>query len=112
LPEGWPYLAFKLTWRGSRLAVRITQDELTVEVLEKAEDEVRVRVRGEAYVATIDQPLTVPLPDQGPRIDGLLGKVPKTGGTRADGTTITAGVPEPMALDDDPPIPIDMETGE
>ena len=112
LPKEWSHLAFKLAWRGSRLQVTITQDELRVEVLEKGEDEVRVRVRGEVHSATIDRPLRVALPDQGPRIDGLLGKVPQTGGTRADGTTITAGVPEPMAFDEEPVIPAEMETGE
>src|SRR5690606_33813074 len=105
LPKEWSHLAFKLAWRGSRLQVTITQDELRIEVLEKGEDEVRVRVRGEVHSATIDRPLRVALPDQGPLIDGLLGKVPQTGGTRADGTTITAGVPEPMAFDEEPVIP-------
>ena len=32
---------------------------------------------------------------------GLLGEKPQTGGTRADGTKITAGVPEPMVFDED-----------
>src|SRR5690606_10849112 len=100
LPADWSHLRFRMTWRGSRLIVQITQDELVIEVVERGEEEVRVRVRGEAYSATVDRPLRVPLPDQGPRIDGLVSNVPQTGGTRADGTTITAGVPEPMVVEE------------
>ena len=36
---------------------------------------------------------------QGDRIDGLLGNKPILGGTRSDGTRITAGVPEPIAFE-------------
>ena len=43
----------------------------------------------------------VALADQGLRIDGLLGDKPQVGGTRADGTKITAGVPEPMMFLED-----------
>jgi alpha,alpha-trehalose phosphorylase len=52
------------------------------------------------YVVTADGPLRVELPDQGHRIDGLLGEQPILGGTRADGTKITAGVPEPIAFEE------------
>ena len=58
-------------------------------------------VRGTAYVVTAAEPLDVALPDQGARIDGLLGDHPVIGGTRADGSTITAGVPDPIQLPDD-----------
>jgi alpha,alpha-trehalose phosphorylase len=53
------------------------------------------------------EPVVVALPDQGDRIDGLLGDHPVIGGTRADGSTITAGVPEPIQ----PPEELD-NTGE
>lgn len=101
LPAEWDRLAFRLAWRGSRLLVELTQDALAITVLEAGEEEVRVRVRGELHTATAAQPLKVALPDQGPRIDGLLGDKPQVGGTRADGTKITAGVPEPMMFDED-----------
>ncbi len=101
LPEGWEALRFPLTWRGSRLRVEITQDTLTVHCLEMGEERVHVRVGGELHKVCIEEPLTVALVDQGPRIDGLLGDKPQVGGTRADGTKITAGVPEPMNFDED-----------
>ena len=93
-------LRFPLTWRGSRLRVELTQDELAITVEVAGEPEVRLTVRGEEHVVTADAPLRVPLEHQGDRIDGLLGDKPILGGTRADGTRITAGVPEPIAFDD------------
>jgi alpha,alpha-trehalose phosphorylase len=100
LPAAWPSLRFSVTWRGSRLRVALTQDELTITVEHVGEPEVRLVVRGEEYVVTEDSPLRVPLAHQGPRIDGLLGDKPILGGTRSDGTKITAGVPEPIAFDE------------
>ncbi len=101
LPVGWPCLRFRVAWRGSRLLVEVTQDALSISIVEDGEPDVHVRVRGTLHVVTRDQPLRVPLAHQGPRIDGLLGEKPKTGGTRADGTKITAGVPEPMVFEED-----------
>jgi len=100
LPAAWPSLRFSVTWRGSRLRVALTQDELTITVERVGEPEVSLVVRGEEYVVTQDSPLRVPLAHQGPRIDGLLGDKPILGGTRSDGTKITAGVPEPIAFDE------------
>ena len=57
-------------------------------------------MRGEEHVVTADSPLRIPLTHQGDRIDGLLGDKPILGGTRADGTRITAGVPEPIAFEE------------
>ena len=51
-----------------------------------------------------DTPVVVDLPDQGARIPGLLGDHPVIGGRRADGTTITADVPEPIQ----PPEDVDL----
>ena len=101
LPVGWPSLRFPVAWRGSRLLVELTQHQLAISIIEDGEPDVRVRVRGDVHVITREQPLRVALDDQGPRIDGLLGEKPQTGGTRADGTKITAGVPEPMMFDED-----------
>ena len=102
LPVGWTSLSFCVAWRGSRLRVDLSQHELCVTIVEDGEPGVRVRVLGAAYTVTREEPLRVALGDQGPRIDGLLGDKPQTGGTRADGTRITAGVPEPMQFDEDP----------
>lgn len=104
LPKGWSTLRFRIAWRGSRLLVEVGQASLTVTVLEPAEAEVRVRVDGHLHTFGFGQPLTVLLDGQGPRHDGLLGDKPQVGGTRADGTKITAGVPEPMVFEDDPPV--------
>jgi alpha,alpha-trehalose phosphorylase len=101
LPTDWPSLRFRIIWRGSKLLVVVTQDELAIDIIEEGEPEVRVRVHGELHTAAIDKPLRVPLANQGMRIDGLLGEKPQTGGTRSDGTKITAGVPEPMMFDED-----------
>ncbi len=100
LPAAWPSLRFSVTWHGSRMRVGLTQDELTITIERVGEPEVRLKVRGEEYVVTEDSPLRVPLENQGPRIDGLLGDKPILGGTRSDGTKITAGVPEPIAFDE------------
>ncbi|MFA6299450.1 MAG: hypothetical protein WC642_09805, partial [Nocardioides sp.] len=47
------------------------------------------------------RPLEVRLDCHGVRIGGVLGERPLVGGHRADGTQITAGVPEPMVFEDD-----------
>ena len=101
LPKGWEALRFPLTWRGSRLRVEITQHQLTVTAEEMGEERVHVRVGGELHKVCVEEPLVVALADQGLRIDGLLGDKPQVGGTRADGTKITAGVPEPMMFLED-----------
>ncbi|WP_445256383.1 glycoside hydrolase family 65 protein [Nocardioides aurantiacus] len=101
LPKGWEALRFPLTWRGSRLRVEITQHQLTVTAEEMGEERVHVRVGGQLHKVCVEEPLVVALADQGLRIDGLLGDKPQVGGTRADGTKITAGVPEPMMFLED-----------
>ncbi|MBZ5737213.1 glycoside hydrolase family 65 protein [Nocardioides mangrovi] len=101
LPATWPSLTFRLCWRGSLLLVELTQDEARFSVVE-GDAAVPVTVRGTSYVVGTDAPLVVALPDQGARIDGLLGDHPVIGGTRADGSTITAGVPEPIQPPEEP----------
>ncbi len=96
LPESWPSLTFRLCWRGARMLVELTQEHIVFTIEAPGEEDVPIRVRGTAYVVTDDYRLTVALVDQGDRIDGLLGDHPIVGGTRADGSTITAGVPDPI----------------
>ena len=100
LPASWPSMRFPIAWCGSRLRVELTQEELAITVEQAGETEVRIVVRGEEHVVTVEAPLRVRLEHQGDRIDGLLGDKPILGGTRADGTRITAGVPEPIAFEE------------
>ncbi len=103
LPDGWSHLRFPLAWRGSRMLVEVEPGAISFTVTEKGEEEVRIAVRGERISVRLGSPVRVPLSDQGPRIPGLIGDRPQTGGTRADGTRITAGVPEPMVFDEEGP---------
>ena len=95
LPESWDELRFRVTWQGTRVLVEITETQIEFTV-ESGERDVPLLVRGRSYVVSADDPVVVPLADQGARIDGLLGDHPVIGGVRADGSTITAGVPEPI----------------
>ncbi|MFA6300150.1 MAG: glycosyl hydrolase family 65 protein, partial [Nocardioides sp.] len=121
LPDGWPSLRFPLSWRGNRLRVEVTPrllritldgpnhepgEEPTVNVdgpVTPAPDdaEVRLEVRGTSHILTRGRPLEVRLDCHGVRIGGVLGERPLVGGHRADGTQITAGVPEPMLFEDE-----------
>ncbi|HEX6916927.1 MAG TPA: glycosyl hydrolase family 65 protein [Phycicoccus sp.] len=101
LPDRWDALTYRLTWRGSRMRVRLTREHLELRVEEGAAA-VDVLVRGEPYRVGPD-PLVVPLAGQGPRIDGELGRRPQTGGRRADGSRITAGVPFPIPFEETEP---------
>lgn len=94
LPVGWEGLEFSLTWQGSLLGVRLTQDAIAFRVVE-GDGPVELSVRGAAYTVTTDE-VVVPLDHQGPRYEGMLGEQPHIGGVRADGTKITAGVPTPL----------------
>ncbi|GAA1765426.1 glycosyl hydrolase family 65 protein [Nocardioides hankookensis] len=100
LPESWAALRYRLCWQGSRVLVELTEHEVRFTVVD-GEKDVPLLVRGRSYVVGQDHPLVVPLADQGERIDGLLGDHPVVGGVRADGSTITAGVPDPIQHPDD-----------
>jgi alpha,alpha-trehalose phosphorylase len=95
LPESWETLRFRLSWQGSRMVVELSEEQIAFTV-DSGDRDVPLLVRGRQYVVSHDEPVVVPLADQGARIDGLLGEHPITGGIRADGSTITAGVPEPI----------------
>jgi alpha,alpha-trehalose phosphorylase len=97
LPDPWDSLTYRLCWRGSRVRVRLTREHLELRV-EDGHDSVSVWVRGEEHLVGGD-PVVVRLHDQGPRIDGHLPKKPQTGGRRADGSRITAGVPDPIPFE-------------
>jgi alpha,alpha-trehalose phosphorylase len=96
LPSTWPALRFRFCWQGSRVVVELTEGRITFTLPEPGSADVPLTVRGTSYVVTAAAPLVVELDGQGDRIDGLLGDHPVIGGTRADGSTITAGVPDPI----------------
>jgi len=96
LPATWPGLRFRFCWQGSRVLVELTEERITFSLDAPDSAEVALSVRGTPYVVTAAAPLVVDLDGQGDRIDGLLGDHPVIGGTRADGSTITAGVPDPI----------------
>ena len=98
LPEGWGSLIYRLTWSGTRIRVHLTETQIEITV-EDGTDTVPVEIRGTRHGVSPDSPVVVPLDGHGLRIAGLLGTTPKTGGTRADGSRITAGVPDPMPAD-------------
>ncbi|WP_243057381.1 glycoside hydrolase family 65 protein [Nocardioides sp. SR21] len=95
LPEAWEGLRYRLCWQGSRVLVELDEEQVTFSVV-SGERDVPLLVRGRQYVVSPGESVVVPLADQGPRIDGLLGDHPVIGGVRADGSTITAGVPDPI----------------
>ncbi|WP_309650408.1 glycosyl hydrolase family 65 protein [Nocardioides sp.] len=98
LPVGWPSLRFPVKWRGTQLRVELTETHLSITA--EPGDEVRLVVRGTEHTVSASTPLSIALDGHGERIDGMLGDRPLVGGTRADGTQITAGVPEAIDFDE------------
>ncbi|MCC2592463.1 glycoside hydrolase family 65 protein [Tessaracoccus sp. OS52] len=92
LPKDWSSLSFPLQIRGSRIRVRLERDEITF-TLERG-GEVELSVRGATVVVGSDGPVVVSLEHQGEELPSLDAKHPVTGGRRADGSVITANVPE------------------
>lgn len=90
LPPSWPSLTFRLTVRGSRLRVSVRQEEIELVVEEGPALTLHVR---DAEVTVGDEPVTVPLEDQGPRIDGEPEATALRATVRADGSLVTASVP-------------------
>ncbi|HSO65403.1 MAG TPA: glycosyl hydrolase family 65 protein, partial [Ornithinibacter sp.] len=105
---------FRITWRGTRMRVTLDADSLAFDV-EEGELPVPVDVRGTTYAVDERERVVVTLDGHGPRIPGTLGNRPQTGGTRADGSRITAGVPSAIPLEgqDLPdPVPVDPAVAE
>jgi alpha,alpha-trehalose phosphorylase len=111
LPPDWTELSFRIRWRGSRVRVNLTPDMVSFVVEDPGKEPiVHVSVRGESFTVDASGETRVPLSDQGPRIDGRLGETPLVGGVRADGTKITAGVPDPSRPADAVPMGISPVT--
>ncbi|MBJ7359972.1 glycosyl hydrolase family 65 protein, partial [Nocardioides sp.] len=116
LPDAWSEITFPLCWHGERLQVTVSSDALEIRSEGDGHD-VEITVRGVKHSLQAGTTVRVALDGHGQRIDGTLGDAPLIGGTRADGTTITAGVPEPIPFEDhqelspselplvDPPVP-------
>jgi alpha,alpha-trehalose phosphorylase len=97
LPLTWSTLTFRVLWRGSRLLVTLTEDQLSITVVETGEDgQVPITVRGQEYAVSAGSPLVVLLEHHGPRAGGSTDEEAITGGQRPDGSTITSQVPEPI----------------
>lgn len=94
LPQEWAALTWRLRWHGTRFRVELRQDTLTF-TIEEGDGEVPVQVRGADAVVRPGEPLQVALDGQGPRLDGEPNRSPWVGAVRADGSHITAGVPDP-----------------
>ena len=99
LPDAWSELTFRLRWHGHRLTLTVSVDALEISSEGEGPD-VEITVRGVRHGLEAGGTLRVELDGHGERIDGTLGDAPLIGGTRADGTTITAGVPEPIPFED------------
>ena len=105
LPDAFDQLTFALVWRDSRVRVRLAADSMTFTVV-AGTGGVPVSVRGSEHVVHADEPLVVPLGEggaAGTRLQATLDEHPQLGGTRADGSKITAGVPEPIPMPTEEP---------
>ena len=91
LPESWESLTYRITLHGTRIRVVVRPEELELTVEEGSS--ASLSVRGKDVTVTADEPVLVPLADQGPRLAGGPGASPQVGVRRADGTFITASVP-------------------
>ncbi|MFJ2369580.1 glycoside hydrolase family 65 protein [Microbacterium sp. NPDC087665] len=91
LPADWPSLSFPLQWQDSALQITVTTDELRVKV--RVGEPVPFTVRGEAFIATTDDEVVVPLADQGPLIPGRPSLRKFAEARREDGTRLSASVP-------------------
>ncbi|MCU1446020.1 glycoside hydrolase family 65 protein [Cryobacterium sp.] len=91
LPEDWDELIFRITLKGSRLRVAITQSSVHLSLEEGYE--ARLTVRGLQVIVTAGQPETVPLSHHGARDPGAPTVALIEGNRRADGTVITSSIP-------------------
>ncbi|GAA3657068.1 glycoside hydrolase family 65 protein [Microbacterium marinilacus] len=91
LPADWPELAYALQWRGTQLDIVLRREEMRVTV--RSGEPVPFEVRGEAFIVTADEPVVVPLADQGPVLPGRPTLKPFSEMRRDDGTALEPTVP-------------------
>ncbi|MFV0463228.1 MAG: glycoside hydrolase family 65 protein [Nostocoides sp.] len=99
LPQDWDGLTWRLRWRGTRVRVELSQQTMTFTV-EEGSGKIPISVRGTDYLVGPDAPTVVTLDGQGPVIDDEPNPFPWVGAVRADGSLITAGVPDPSPFAD------------
>ncbi|GAA4422817.1 glycosyl hydrolase family 65 protein [Georgenia halophila] len=107
LPERWEGLTYRITLRSTRVRVDLYRRELTLTVEEGESAE--LDVRGQSVTVTATAPVTVALENQGPRLSGAPTIEDIKGIRRADGTLVTATVPDARA---DGAIPEDLQPDE
>lgn len=93
LPESWPSLRFPVRLSGSRVRVELTASQVRLTVEDGPGG--TVTVRGNRIEVRPGAPVTVDLPDQGPRLPSLTGSRPYIHGRPATDDQITIGVPDP-----------------
>lgn len=91
LPVAWTRVAFRVTLRGTRLRVEVTQRAITFTV--ETGDTATFSVHGRSVTVTASAPVTVALEDQGPRLTGAPTTSDIEGSRRADGSLVTASIP-------------------
>ncbi|GIG26015.1 glycoside hydrolase family 65 protein [Cellulomonas denverensis] len=95
LPEVWDGLTFRIALHGTRVRVDVRHTELRLTVEDG--DQASLLVRGESVTVRSGDPVTVPLAPA-PRLIGTPTVRDIEGSRRADGTVITASVPDHPAL--------------
>ncbi|GAA1057946.1 kojibiose phosphorylase [Agromyces luteolus] len=94
LPDGWDRLSFRLTIRGARVRVDLTEEAIRFQLETGGPDaSMLLEVRGEEVVVTADTPVTVRLDGHGARRVGAPTMQNVRGARRADGTLLTASIP-------------------
>jgi alpha,alpha-trehalose phosphorylase len=91
MPDAWTSLTYRITLRGARVRVCVDHEQVLLTL--EAGDQAQLSVRGKQVQVTADEPVTVPLDGQGPRLPGGPPAWVRDGVRRADGTVITASVP-------------------
>ena len=95
LPDSWPSLTFRLTFKGTRLRVTVRKEAIAFTIEEGISITVDVRGTHVNVMPGVEQ--VVPLDGQGPRIDGAPDPARFFGTLRADGSVITASLPPSTA---------------
>jgi alpha,alpha-trehalose phosphorylase len=95
LPADWESLCFRITLRGTRVRVDVTQDTIVFTAEEGSG--ATLSVRGTTVTVTAEAPVSVPLHGHGPRREGAPRIRDIRGSRRADGTLITTSIPTIVA---------------